>query len=377
MPTTPIRVNDNSRDESDLSRSASNSPSNKWRKNRLEANDLIKSVMPHYNEKTILHALTLSQSQHDLSDVQGTSLFVFGSHHRLRVACAKLSKNNYFNNVILLFILASTITLALDTPLENPNGKLMKVLGIIDYCMTGVFTFEALVKIIAFGFIVNKHSYLRNPWNIMDFFVVASALLSIALAGVSFLSVIKIVRVVRIVRVLRPLRVVSKYRGLQIAITCLVKSIPGVLQLQVIVVFALMLFSVLHTMLFSGKFNICNTQKLKWFKHPFNEIINDKLDCINYGGEWVRQDFNFDNFWASFLTLFTIQTQENWVPVMWSEVDAVAPDTLPTVDHNKALILLSIVTIILISTLFLNLFVGVVIETFSMQKEIISKDYLL
>lgn len=62
---------------------------------------------------------------------------------------------------------------------------------------------------------------------------------------------------------------------------------------------------------------------------------------------------------------------------MWSEVDAVAPDTLPIVDHNKALILLSIVTIILISTLFLNLFVGVVIETFSMQKEIISKDYLL
>lgn len=183
--------------------------------------------------------------------------------------------------------------------------------------MTGVFTFEALVKIIAFGFIVNKHSYLRNPWNIIDFFVVGSALLSIGLAGFSFLSVIKIVRVVRIVRVLRPLRVVSKYRELQIAITCLVKSIPGVLRLQVIVVFALMLLSVLHTILFSGKFNVCKTEKLKWFRHPSKEIISDKYDCINYGGEWVRQDFNFDNFWASFLTLLSIQTTETWIPVMW------------------------------------------------------------
>ena len=291
--------------------------------------------------------------------------------------CARLAQNSIFNNTILFFILASTVTLALDTPLENPEGKLMKVLGKIDYCMTGVFTFEALVKIIAFGFVVNKQSYLRNPWNIMDFFVVASALLSIALADVSFLSVIKIVRVVRIVRVLRPLRVVSKYRGLQIAITCLVKSIPGVLQLQVIVIFALMLLSVLHTMLFSGKLFTCNTSKLKWSKHPISELMKDKWDCVNYGGEWVRQDFNFDNFWASFLTLFTIQTQENWVPVMWSEVDAVAPQTMPATDHNKALSLLSIVSIILTSTLFLNLFVGVVIETFSKQKEIISKDYML
>jgi hypothetical protein len=62
---------------------------------------------------------------------------------------------------------------------------------------------------------------------------------------------------------------------------------------------------------------------------------------------------------------------------MWYEVDAVAPDAMPIVDHNKAFSLLSIVTVLIISTLFLNLFVGVVIETYNMQKEIHTKDYLL
>jgi competence protein ComGC len=50
---------------------------------------------------------------------------------------------------------------------------------------------------------------------------------------------------------------------------------------------------------------------------------------------------------------------------------------MPIVDHNKAFSLLSIVTVLIISTLFLNLFVGVVIETYNMQKEIHSKDYML
>jgi hypothetical protein len=38
----------------------------------------------------------------------------------------------------------------------------------------GIFTVEMVVKILADGFILHKGSYLRNPWNIMDFIVVVS-----------------------------------------------------------------------------------------------------------------------------------------------------------------------------------------------------------
>ena len=37
-----------------------------------------------------------------------------------------------------------------------------------------IFTVEMVVKILADGFILHKGSYLRNPWNIMDFIVVVS-----------------------------------------------------------------------------------------------------------------------------------------------------------------------------------------------------------
>ncbi len=41
----------------------------------------------------------------------------------------------------------------------------------------GIFTMEMAVKILADGFILHKGSYLRNPWNIMDFIVVISGYL--------------------------------------------------------------------------------------------------------------------------------------------------------------------------------------------------------
>ena len=37
-----------------------------------------------------------------------------------------------------------------------------------------IFCVEALLKIVALGFILHRGSYLRNVWNIMDFVVVVT-----------------------------------------------------------------------------------------------------------------------------------------------------------------------------------------------------------
>lgn len=39
-----------------------------------------------------------------------------------------------------------------------------------------IFCVEASLKILALGFVMHKNSYLRNIWNIMDFFVVVTGL---------------------------------------------------------------------------------------------------------------------------------------------------------------------------------------------------------
>jgi hypothetical protein len=69
------------------------------------------------------------------------------------------------------------------------------------------------------------------------------------------------------------------------------------------------------------------------------------------------------------LTLACIQTTEGWITVMWNSVDAVGQEMEPIINYNKVYVILYILLIILISLLFLNLFVGVVCETFNKEKE--------
>ena len=95
-------------------------------------------------------------------------------------------------------------------------------------------------------------------------------------------------------------------------------------------------------------------------------------DCYNYGGEWVQPDLNFDNTLNSLLTLVTIQTTEGWIDVMWNSVDAVAPYKQPIENYNVFMIVYTMILVICICMLFIELFVGIVIETFNEQKAIIS-----
>lgn len=65
------------------------------------------------------------------------------------------------------------------------------------------------------------------------------------------------------------------------------------------------------------------------------------------------------------ITLFSIQSTEGWNdPVMWSETDATNIDYMPSTLKNPWFILFSILVEIITSLLFLNMFVGVVVETF-------------
>lgn len=61
----------------------------------------------------------------------------------------------------------------LDSPLMNPKGKFFYSLTIIDIIITSIFTLESLIKIMAYGIIMNgNESYFRNLWNIFDFIIV-------------------------------------------------------------------------------------------------------------------------------------------------------------------------------------------------------------
>lgn len=42
----------------------------------------------------------------------------------------------------------------------------------IEYAFLAVFTLEMMIKIVAYGFVLDQGSYLRVPWNVLDFTIV-------------------------------------------------------------------------------------------------------------------------------------------------------------------------------------------------------------
>jgi hypothetical protein len=69
------------------------------------------------------------ERNHEADDsLQGSSLFVFGSNNRLRRLFAAIIWHPRFEQVIIVLICLSSITLALDSPRRDPDGAFKTVL---------------------------------------------------------------------------------------------------------------------------------------------------------------------------------------------------------------------------------------------------------
>lgn len=83
--------------------------------------------------------------------------------------------------------------------------------------MVVCFGIEAVFKIIAYGFISDELSYLRNSWNILDFIILIASIVDVSVSSID-LSFIKILR---LFRTLRPLRFISHNRSMKIIVSAL------------------------------------------------------------------------------------------------------------------------------------------------------------
>ncbi len=86
---------------------------------------------------------------------------------------------------------------------------------------------------------------------------------------------------------------------------------------------------------------------------------------------------HFDNIINSFLTHIGIQSTEGWCDIMWLQIKVSGIEIQPIYDSQRVYCLYSVFCVLFTTILFLNLFVGVVIETFNTEKEILSLNRLL
>lgn len=185
---------------------------------------------------------------------QGKSMWLFSPDNCFRIFIAEFVKKGQFEGFILVLISISSILLALDNPLNDPNSRLVYFLGLSDIVLTSFFILEAVLKIIANGFLINgDHSYLRIGWNIIDFAVVITSTVSIIMNGYK----LKIIKIFRLLRVLRPLRVISRNKGLKIGIQALLMAIPSLLNVLVISMTFFLICGVIGVNYFKGTFYKC------------------------------------------------------------------------------------------------------------------------
>ncbi|KAF4799830.1 hypothetical protein TURU_050887 [Turdus rufiventris] len=228
--------------------------------------------------------------------------------------------------MILATIIANCIVLALEQHLpEDDKTPMSRRLEKTEPYFIGIFCFEAGIKIVALGFVFHKGSYLRNGWNVMDFIVVLSGIL--ATAGTHFNTHVDL-RTLRAVRVLRPLKLVSGIPSLQIVLKSIMKAMVPLLQIGLLLFFAILMFAIIGLEFYSGKLHrACYTNNSGELEeldppHPCGvQGCPPGYECR----EWIGPNdgiTQFDNILFAVLTVFQCITMEGWTTVLYNTNDA-------------------------------------------------------
>ncbi|KAG8034480.1 hypothetical protein G9C98_007556 [Cotesia typhae] len=136
-----------------------------------------------------------------------SSLFILSEDNCIRKHTRFIIEWPPFEYAVLLTIIANCVVLALEEHLPKHDKTILaQKLESTEIYFLGIFCVEASLKILALGFVLHRGSYLRNIWNIMDFFVVVTGSMTVFAET----NVDVDLRMLRSFRVLRPLKLVSK-----------------------------------------------------------------------------------------------------------------------------------------------------------------------
>ncbi|XP_054889713.1 sodium channel protein type 4 subunit alpha B-like isoform X1 [Poeciliopsis prolifica] len=219
----------------------------------------------------------------------------------------------------------------------------------LEYTFTGIYTFESAIKIFARGFCLVPFTFLRDPWNWLDFIVIIMAYVTefVDLGNVSAL---------RTFRVLRALKTISVIPGLKTIVGALIQSVRKLADVMILTVFCLSVFALIGLQLFMGLLRqkcvrnldhcinssytpnttfVCNNRSWSspddFLTHEDNFYkvegqkdalicgygsdagkCPDGFDCLKVGRNPNYDYTSFDTFGWAFLALFRLMTQDYW-----------------------------------------------------------------
>ncbi|XP_019732583.1 voltage-dependent L-type calcium channel subunit alpha-1C isoform X6 [Hippocampus comes] len=296
------------------------------------------------------------------------AFFVFSHTNKFRVLCHKIVNHNIFTNLILFFILLSSISLAAEDPVKNDSFR-NEILGYADHVFTGLFTIEIILKMTAYGAFLHKGSFCRNYFNILDLVVVSVSLISSGIQS----SAINVVKILRVLRVLRPLRAINRAKGLKHVVQCVFVAIRTIGNIVIVTTLLQFMFACIGVQLFKGKFFFCtdNSKQTKaecrgnYIKYKDGDVAKPERALR----QWENSEFNFDDVLQGMMALFAVSTFEGWPGLLYRAIDSHTEDVGPIYNYRVVISIFFIIYIIIIAFFMMNIFVGFVIVTFQEQGE--------
>ncbi|XP_042203570.1 voltage-dependent calcium channel type A subunit alpha-1-like isoform X7 [Homarus americanus] len=306
-----------------------------------------------------------------------TSLFILSEDNFLRKYTRFIIEWPPFEYAVLLTIIANCIVLALEEHLpEGDKTLLAQNLEKTEPYFLFIFCVEASLKILALGFVLHPRSYLRNIWNIMDFVVVVTGF--ITLFGQETVDVD--LRTLRAIRVLRPLKLVSGIPSLQVVLKSIIKAMAPLLQIGLLVLFAIVIFAIIGLEFYSGILHktcysledidkVVTEGEMETPCHTdIKELTPPGAFCCDATTSvclelWVGPNngiTSFDNIGFAMLTVFQCITQEGWTAILYWTNDAL----------GSSFNFLYFVSLIVLGSFFmLNLVLGVLSGEFAKERE--------
>uniref|UniRef100_A0AAX7SQP0 Voltage-dependent L-type calcium channel subunit alpha n=1 Tax=Astatotilapia calliptera TaxID=8154 RepID=A0AAX7SQP0_ASTCA len=283
----------------------------------------------------------------------------------IRVACHTLIHHHIFTNLILVFIILSSCSLAAEDPIRAHSFR-NNILGYADYAFTSIFTVEILLKMTVHGAFLHQGSFCRNWFNLLDLLVVSVSL-------VSFFLAISVVKILRVLRVLRPLRAINRAKGLKHVVQCVFVAIRTIGNIMIVTTLLQFMFACIGVQLFKGKFYRCTDEAKHTPEQCKGTFVVYKDGDVSHPMVreriWMNSDFNFDNVLMGMMALFTVSTFEGWPALLYKAIDANGENSGPIYNYRVEISIFFIVYIIIIAFFMMNIFVGFVIITFREQGE--------
>ncbi|TDH06943.1 hypothetical protein EPR50_G00118540 [Perca flavescens] len=267
----------------------------------------------------------------------------------------------------------------------------------VEYIFTAIYTLESLIKILARGFCIGKFTFLRDPWNWLDFSVIVMAYVT-EFANLGNFSAL------RTFRVLRAFKAISVIPGLKTIVGALFQSVKKLANVMILTVFCLSVFALIGLQLFMGHLkhkcvrnqtfdnssissygNYTNSIEA-WKNYTANKTNHyylpgkkdpllcgnsseagrcpEGFSCLKVGRNPDYGYTSFDSFGWAFLSLFRLMTQDYWENLYQQTLRA----------SGKPYMIFFVLVIFLGSFYLINLILAVVAMAYEEQSQATIKE---